>query len=210
MKMAILGNGNVGKALAKHCLRLGHSVVFGVRDAGSASVAQALADCKGASAASPAQAVQGADLVFIALPWAAVQAVLSPLATKLNGKIVVDCTNAYEIAGGCVKPAAFPSAAEVLQRHIPDAKVVKAFNQLGAAKLARPHFPHSAPWMGVAGDDSESVDVVVQLAQGMGFDAIAFGGLSASLLLEDMARIWIHTAYIAGLGPNVGFALLRG
>jgi len=152
----------------------------------------------------------GADLVFVALPWSAVQPTLTPLASVLEGKTVVDCTNAYQIANGCVKPIVFPSAAQVLQGYVPGARVVKAFNQLGAAKLANPHFPELSPWMGVAGEDDASVGLVVRLAESFGFNAVQFGGLAASLQLEDMARIWIHGAYVAGLGPNIGFALLWG
>lgn len=210
MKAAILGSGNVGTALANHLLKQKYRVVFGVRDPASTSVGKALAACEGAKASSTAMAVDGADIVFVALPWEAVKPSLEPLAIALIGKTVVDCTNAYEISNGCVKAIAFPSAAQVLQGYVPGAKVVKAFNQLGADKLARPDFPAVAPWMGVAGDDAESVATVAELAKSFGLDAVPFGGLSASLLLEDMARIWIHGAYIAGLGPKIGFGLLRG
>lgn len=210
MKAAILGNGNVGSAIANHLLKQGHTVAFGVRNVESESVAKALATCNGAIATTASQAVDGADLVFVALPWAAVQQTLAPLATALTGKTVVDCTNAYEIANGCVKPAAFPSAGEVLQGYVPGANVVKAFNQLGAAQLARPQFSSGTPWMGVAGDDETAVHQIVQLAKSFGFDAVAYGKLSSALLLEDMARIWIHGAYVAGFGPDIGFALLRG
>lgn len=209
MKAAILGNGNVGTALANHLLKQGHSVVFGVRNEKSESVAKALAACPGATAATAAPAVDGADLVFVALPWVAVQQTLKQLAPALAGKIVVDCTNAYEVAHGCVKPIAFPSAAEVLQGYVPGAYVVKAFNQLGAAKLAQPQFSAGSPWMGIAGDDDSSVQRVADLARSFGFDAVPFGKLSAALHLEDMARIWIHGAYVAGLGPGIGFGLLR-
>lgn len=210
MDIAILGSGNVGAALANHLVRLGHTVVFGVRDAGSDSVVKALASCPGATAASNAAAVGTAELVFVALPWVAVKEALEPLAKYLVGKAVVDCTNAYVIEDGCVKSIAFPSAAQTLQGYVPGSKVVKAFNQLGAQKLARPHFPNAAPWMGIAGDDSASVGLVAGLAESMGFDTVQFGGLNAALLLEDMARIWIHGAYVAGLGPSIGFSLLRG
>lgn len=63
--------------------------------------------------------------------------------------------------------------------------------------------------MGVAGDDAQSVENVVALARSFGFDAVSFGSLEAAGLLEDMARIWIHGAYFAGLGTGIGFALLR-
>lgn len=68
MKATILGNGNVGTALANHLLKKGHSVVFGVRNEKSESVAKALAACPGATATPSAAAVDGADLVFVALP----------------------------------------------------------------------------------------------------------------------------------------------
>jgi predicted dinucleotide-binding enzyme len=210
MKAAILGSGKVASAIAHHLFRQQHRVAFGVRNLGAESVAQALAACTGATAAPAAQAVEDADLVFVALPWAAVSQTLPPLASALAGKTVVDCTNAYEVAHGCVKPVAFPSAAQVLQGYLPEARVVKAFNQLGAAKLAHPLFADGKPWMGIAGDDHSSVQQVADLARSFGFNAVPFGKLTAALHLEDMARIWIHGAYVAGLGPGIGFALLRG
>jgi len=209
MKAAILGNGNLGTALANHLLRRGHAVAWGVRDAASPSVAKAMAACPGTTATTAAQAVSDADVVFVALPWLAALPAMAPLATTLTGKTVVDCTNAYVVANGYVKPFALPSAAELMQRCVPGAKVVKAFNQLGAAKLANPQFVSGTPWMGVAGDDSEAVHRVVALAQSFGFNAVPFGKLSAAVHLEDMARIWIHAVYVAGMGPGIGFALLN-
>lgn len=210
MKAAILGSGKVAKAIADHLFRQHHRVAFGVRNLGAESVTQALAACAGATAALAPQAIEDADLVFVALPWAAVSQTLPPLASGLAGKTVVDCTNAYEVAQGCVRPVAFPSAAQVLQEYLPEARVVKAFNQLGAVKLAHPHFADGKPWMGIAGDDDSSVQQVADLARTFGFNAVPFGKLSAALHLEDMARIWIHGAYVAGLGPGIGFAMLRG
>lgn len=210
MKTAILGSGNVGTALANHLLKQGHSVAFGVRNDTSDSVVRALAVCPGATATTPAKALEGCNLIFVALPWGAVQSTLVPLASALEGKTVVDCTNAYEIADGCVKPLVFPSAAQVLQGYVPGSKVVKAFNHLGAAKLSRPIFTEMSPWMGVAGDDVDAVQLVVCMAESFGFYTVPFGTLAAASHLEDMARIWIYGAYVAGLGPNIGFALLRG
>lgn len=209
MKAAILGAGKVGTALAGHLLKLGHTVAFGVRDLHSSSVESALMGCVGATASPAEHAVRDADWVFLALPWAAALPAVAPLASVLAGKVVVDCTNAYEVVDGCVKPAAFPSAAQLVQEALPAAKVVKAFNHLGAAKLAHPTFADGKPWMGVAGDDEASVLQMMHLASAIGFDAVRFGKLSSALMLEDMARIWIHAAYVAGIGPHTGFALLR-
>ncbi len=91
MDIAIIGAGKVGKALTTSAIRAGHTVT--VSSAGSAS-AKALADETGARVAESNRAgVEGADLVILAVPYTAMDAVLGDVGAALDGKIVVDATN---------------------------------------------------------------------------------------------------------------------
>lgn len=128
MRIAILGAGNVGVALAGHALRHGHIVRFGVRDVTADSVHKARAACADAVFASMEAALREADMVFLALPWTAALTTVEMLSDGLVGKTVVDCTNAYDTSNGFVQPAAFPSAATVLRGKAPGTNWVKAFN----------------------------------------------------------------------------------
>lgn len=93
MRIAFIGYGNVGGALADHLQRLGHQVVLAARDAGSASVKELLALSLALAVSGPAEAIRQADIVFLATPFQANEAALTPLTSELAGKILVDCTN---------------------------------------------------------------------------------------------------------------------
>jgi len=88
-------------------------------------------------------------------------------------------------------------------------RVVKAFNILGVEHYQNPVFGGQAATMFIAGDDPEAKGVASQLASDIGFEVIDAGGLEASVLLEDLARLWVHLAHKAGLGRNIAFKLLR-
>ena len=93
MRIAFIGYGNVGGALADHLQRAGNQVVLAARDPQSAGVQELLTRNAALQVASPSDAVRAADVVFLATPFAVNEAALKPLASELAGKILVDCTN---------------------------------------------------------------------------------------------------------------------
>ena len=93
MRIAFIGYGNVGGALADHLQRAGNQVVLAARDPQSAGVQELLTRNAALQVASPSDAVRAADVVFLATPFAANEAALTPLVSELAGKILVDCTN---------------------------------------------------------------------------------------------------------------------
>ncbi len=183
MKVAIIGAGNVGKALATSIVRAGHDVTIAARHP---EHAQAAAEELGATpAGSNAEAVEGADVVILAVPYGvAGTEVADEIRDRVAGRAVVDVTNP-------IKPdftglATETSSAEELQRSLPDAGVVKAFNTIFATNQAQPS-PKIDGF--VAADDDTAKQTVISLIESIGFTPLDVGQLSAARYLEGMAFI---------------------
>jgi predicted dinucleotide-binding enzyme len=200
MRIAVLGAGNVGGGLAGAFRAVGHEVVFGVRDPESDKTRQALAAVPGSAAVSPAQAVEGADVVVFALRWDGVPDVVSVL-PPLDGHVVVDAMNRF---GG--DPAR--STTEDLAELLPGARVVKAFNTIGYENFTTARDRRTKVAMFVAGDDPEAKRVALDLAAQVGFQPEDAGPLANARALEEMVRVWL--ALSQRHGRTVGFALSEG
>jgi len=209
MKLAIIGAGNVGGTLGKMWGAKGHEIAFGVRRPTDASV-RALVTATGnrARALSIKDAVAGADVVVLATPWGAVEAALKE-AGDLGGKVVVDATNPLKSDLSGLAIGHSTSAGEQVAGWAPRARVVKAFNTIGAAHMADPRFGAQRASMFLCGDDANAKATVAQLAGELEFDPVDCGPLTQARLLEPLAMLWISMAYAYGAGPNIGFALLR-
>ncbi len=210
-KIAIIGTGRVGTALAGGWLAAGHEVTFGVRDAGSDKAQAALAKLPAARAAGLAEAAAGAAVVVLATPWAGAQSAVAA-AGDLGGKVLVDCTNALGPEGVLFGPAS--SGAEQIAgwvaREYPGlgARVVKAFNTIGAEVMANPRYGERRAVLLYAGDDAAAKATVATLAADLGFEPQDAGPLRAARLLEPLALVWINLAHGA-LGREFAFGLLR-
>ena len=182
MKVAIIGAGNVGKALATSITRAGHDVTISASTPESAREAAATVGAQ--SADTNVAAVQGADVVILAVPYAAVGAsVADEIRGATVGRTIIDVTNPLrpDYSGLAVEGT---SAAEEFQLKLPDAKVIKAFNTLFASNQASPSRDVDAF---VAGDDGEAKRQVMELADSMGFAAVDTGALQTARYLEGMA-----------------------
>jgi predicted dinucleotide-binding enzyme len=197
--VAILGNGAVGIALAKGFAARGDRVVFGTRDPQGAKSREALAAVPGARAAHYADAAREADLAVTALPWSGLDEALRAAGPDhLAGKLVVDPSNPLDFAGGAPALAIghTDSAGEHVQRLLPKAKVVKAFNIVTAAHMVDPALKDGAPDMFIAGDDAGAKAEVAALLRDFGWrSAIDMGGISASRLLEPLAMLWVSYGF---------------
>jgi NADPH-dependent F420 reductase len=210
MNVAIVGSGNVGKALASSIVKAGHAVTLSASEPTSA---EAAAQSTGArAAASNQEAVQGADLVILAVPYPAVGDVLDELRGSLDGKVLVDATNRVNPADpGSVLDGS--SAAEQVQARVPAARVVKAYNTAFASRQADP-VVEGIPLDGfVAGDDSAAKRVVLDLVDQIGFRPIDAGPLVMARALEAMALLnislninqgWVWQNGWKLVGPTTG------
>lgn len=208
MKIAVIGSGHIGGGLARRWSARGHAVAFGARAPQDAEL-QALCGEIGASAGSIVTAVRDADVVVLAVPNAALADVLAA-AGPLTGKVVIDCTNAVTRgpAGMALTVGYTTSAAEELQRLIPDAHVFKSFNAQGAENLANPVYAGVPASNFFCGDDAAARAKVQQLVTDAGFDAVDAGPLRNSRYLEPMMLLWIAASQTLGT-RDLAFTLLR-
>jgi 8-hydroxy-5-deazaflavin:NADPH oxidoreductase len=205
MKIGIIGAGNVGGALGKLWSAKGHDVVFGVRDPQSSKTG----DVGKARVAGIRDAAAASEVVVLAVPWAGVEEAIRS-AGDLSGKILIDAVNPLtpDLSGLYVGNT--NSAGEEVARQAKGAKVVKAFNTIGATCFGNPHFGAERASMFICGDDAAAKSVVSKLASDLDFDVVDTGGLICARWLEPMAVLWIHLAYKQGWGPTGhGFKMLR-
>ncbi len=193
--VAVFGNGVVGTALAKGFAGIGYTVIFGTRDVNGTKTRAALAEVPGASAASLAEAAKAGSIAVTALPWYGLKgALLAAGPDNLAGKLVIDPSNPLDFSGGAPALAVgyTDSAGELVQRLLPRAHVVKAFNIITAAHMVRPHLADGTPDMFIAGDDPGAKKRVAEIIKAFGWrEPIDVGPISASRLLEPMAMLWI-------------------
>jgi hypothetical protein len=213
MKIGVLGTGDVGKALASGFIALGHEVTMGSRAAGN-DKAVAWAKQAGASASegSFADAVASADVVVFATLGAANESVIQSVgADNFAGKLVIDTTNPLDTSAGMPPKLALSgndSGGEQVQRLLPKAHVVKAFNTVGNAFMFKPDFPGGPPDMFIAGNDADAKKKVGAILEDFGWGVIDAGGIEASRYLEGMCIVWV-TAGITGGNWNQAFKMLR-
>jgi hypothetical protein len=214
MDLAIVGAGNVGGALGRSWARVGHRILYGVREPGAdKSRALAAATGGGAEAVTPRAAAAAATVVVLATPWAAVPEAIAS-AGDLSGRVVIDCTNPLRFTPGTGLELALgfsDSGAETVARLAPGARVVKAFNTYGWENFADACYPNAAglkPLMFHAGDDAAAKEVVATLAAEIGFEPFDAGHLRAARELEPLGLLWIRRALSAGRGPDFTWARL--
>ena len=185
MKVAIIGAGNVGKALGTSLTRAGHQVTLSAMTPESANAAAR--EIGAGSADSAANAVTDVDVVIFAVPYQAGESVAAEIADRVSGRTIIDVTNP-------LKPdysglATDTSAAEELQHHLPDAHVVKALNTVFATNQADPKASVQPIDGYVAGDDGDAKREVMSLLESIGMKPLDVGPLSSARYLEGMAYV---------------------
>ena len=205
MNIAIIGAGNVGKALAGASVKAGHSVTVSSEHPENA---QFLADQVGARAVASNQgAVAAADIVVLAVPYGAVLDIVEELGGALDGKIVVDATNQVRPdMSGLINEGT--SVAEMIQVRAPKAKVVKAFNTALAARQAEPTVQDTQLDGFVAGDDAIAKAKVLEYVGSLGFKPIDAGPLVMARALEAMALLNIFLQVRNGWDWQSGWKLV--
>ncbi len=211
MKIAFIGHGNVGGALAGGLQRTGHAVAVGARDPAAASVRALLARNPALAVAAPSDAVRSADVIFLATPFQAAPEVLGSFRGELAGKVLVDCTN--PVGPGLTHGlSSRQSGTELLQALVPATAVVKAFSVYGFENFEGPAVPIRGirPMMPFCGDDASAKASVAGLIAGLGWDPLDVGGATQALHLEHMTLLWIRLVRAGGRSPRLVWAALQG
>lgn len=210
MNIAFIGAGQVGAPLAARLAEAGHAVVLAESQEGSKTVSAALRRSTRLSSRPVADAVRGAELVFLATPFGVVESVLGALAESLAGKVLVDCTN--PVGPGLTHGLESErSGSERVQSLVPKASVVKAFTIYGFENFENPTYPAYTvkPAMFFCGADSGAKERVGTLIADCGFEPLDVGGLEQALHLEHMTLLWVRMVRVGGHSPNLVWAALR-
>lgn len=210
MRIAIIGTGNVGGAIARGLKGKGYAVTLGARDPRATDVA-ALAAETGATPVLPAEAAAEADVVILALPWGAAEGAVKALG-DLSGKAVVDCMNPLGMVGGALGLTIghATSGGETVAGWLPGAHVVKTLNQVGAEIMARNDHLPQRPVMFMAGDSEAAKAQAGALLSDLGFAPLDAGDITKARLLEPFGMLWINQAILQGKGREWAFAAVEG
>lgn len=225
MKIGILGTGGVGRTLASKLAVDGHEVMIGTR-----SVNETLAKSEPDGMGNPpfkkwlennpsvklgsfSEAARFGETIILATFGDVTKNAIDLAGTEnFNGKTVVDTTNPLDFSKGV--PPGFTatlgnSLGEQIQKHIPDAKVVKAFNSIGAAIMVNPKREEGAPDLFIAGNDDKAKKQFGELIKNWGWGSVIdLGDISQSYWLEANAMLWINYAF-KNNSWNHAFKLLR-
>lgn len=213
MNIGILGTGMVGQALGVGFLAQGHQVMIGSRDPHSEKVtAWVQEQGEHASSGTFAETAAWGEILVLCTLWSGTENALQ-LADAANfaGKVVLDVTNPLVFAPNAPPALALghtDSGGEQVQRWLPEAHVVKAFNIVGAPHMVNPNFPGGPPDMFIGGNERSAKATVSQICQDFGWNVIDLGDITAARLLEPMCIAWVIYGVHTG-SWNHAFKLLH-
>ncbi len=193
--IAIIGTGDVARALGPEFAAQGHTIVYGSRSPDSGKARDLVAETgEHASVATQADSVVGADIVVLAVPGLLVGEITEGLG-DLSGKIIIDPTNPLQRDGLQLTHGVATSNTEIIQAIAPDAKVVKAFNTLNWKTMIEPATSGGPVSIPLAGNSGSAKKTVAELVSGMGLEPIDVGGVENARWVEGMLILWINNRY---------------
>lgn len=205
MKIAVIGSGNIGKALGGSLIRAGHEVTLASR---SAEHARTTAAGIGAQATdSIIDAVTAAEVIVLAVPAGHAVDVAREIAPATAGKVVIDVTNPLKSDLSGLSTTGV-SVAEELAQALPEAALVKGFNTLFGSLQADPTTHGQTIDALFATDDEQARATFTALATDLGFRAVHVGALAAARELEAMALLNIRLQVVSGGAWQSTFVLV--
>ena len=199
MNIGIIGSGTVGKQLGLGLAKAGNNVKIGTRDESKLNDWKNEAGSK-ASVGSNEEAAKFGEIIILATAWSGTENAIS-LSGKANfsGKILIDVTNPLDFSQGSPPKIAVPfdnSGAQHVQKWLPDAKVVKAFNIVNAYTMINPVYEEGSPDLFIAGNDNNAKEQVTSIAKQLGWISIIdMGDLSEAIWLETLTMLWVHFGF---------------
>ncbi|MFN8319685.1 MAG: NAD(P)-binding domain-containing protein [Saprospiraceae bacterium] len=202
MKIAIIGTGNVGGALATNWSKKGHQILLGTNDVQNFKGKDLLQN-DNTSVHTISDAVKEAEVILIATPPTAVFEIIDQMG-DVSGKVIIDATNSI-MKGPDPYKTVYHCLADKTKAH-----VVKCFNTTGFENMLNPIYHGEPIDMFMAGDDTKAKEVAHQLALDCGFGScIDFGKADRVELLEKFALSWINLAIFQGQGRDLAFRVIR-
>jgi predicted dinucleotide-binding enzyme len=177
-KIGVIGSGNVGSAIGRALAGKGYEVMFSSRNLDSDK--KLAADVgKNARAGSPKEAASFGDVLLFAVPYGALPELGKSLGDSIKGKIVLDACNPFPARDGDIATTARERGAGTVSAELlPGARIVRAFNAIGAARMGSAHEDPGKIGMPIAGDDKQAIATASSVIKDLGYEPVLVGGLA--------------------------------
>jgi 8-hydroxy-5-deazaflavin:NADPH oxidoreductase len=191
MKIGIIGSGHVGSALGDVWAKAGNEVMFSSRHLENDRKLAAEVGAN-ARAGTPQEAAAFGQVLLLAVPYGAFPELITSLGNSIKGKVVINASNPFPQRDGEIANDARAKGAGLFDAQmLPGAYVVRAFNAVGAARMASAHEHPGKIGMPIAGDDKKAIEVASRLVREAGFEPVVVGGL-------DMGKYLMPGTPLAG------------
>lgn len=191
LKIGIIGSGHVGSALGTVWASAGNEVMFASRHLDNDKKLAATIGAN-ARAGTPQQAATFGQVLLFAVPYSAFPELIKSLGDSFKGKVVINASNPFPQRDGEIADQARAKGAGLFDAQLlAGAHVVRAFNAVGAARMASAHEDPGKIGMPIAGDDKQAIEVASRLVQEAGFEPVVVGGL-------DMGKYLMPGTPLAG------------
>lgn len=212
-KIGILGSGQVAQVLGNGFIKHGYEVMLGTRDVSHLSEWKAKAP-GGGKAGTLEETAKFGQIIVLAVKGTSVEGLVKSVATHLNGKTVIDATNPIALdppVNGVLKyfTDLNESSMERLQKAVPQANFVKAFNSVGSHLMVNPNLKGGMPTMFIAGNSDAAKKEVTEILDRFGWETADMGKVEGARAIEPLCILWC----IPGLTNNQwthAFKLLKG
>ncbi len=204
-KIAIIGSGNLGGALAKKWIKAGHTVIVGARFPLSEKNIKLATEIGEDRFTSVEHAVIQCDIILISAPATVAVEVVQSLGDT-TGKVIIDSMNIVMGRGR----QGYTNTTDAILNHTQTKDVVKCFNTTGANNMENPNYGDTSLDLFVAGDSEVGRQAAMELAKDAGFaSCYSIGGNDKFELMEQFAWFWINLAMFQGQGREMGFKLMK-
>ena len=214
MKTGIIGSGPVGRVLGKAFLSESHEVMLGTRNTSKEEVIKWKSENPKGKTGMFEETAKFGELIVLATNGLATEEIIKMAGTNnFTGKVVIDATNPIAAApptNGVLHyfTTLEESLMERIQKQIPNAKVVKAFNIVGNAFMYKPNFPGGKPTMFICGNDDGAKKTVTDIITLFGWETEDMGKVEAARAIEPLAILWCIPGFIRNQWMNA-FKLLK-
>jgi 8-hydroxy-5-deazaflavin:NADPH oxidoreductase len=201
-KVGIIGSAVVGQVLGKAFLAEGYQVMLGSRDPQKDEVVKWKEENSKGQTGTFEETAKFGDIIVLATGGSVTENAINMSGTNnFNGKVIIDATNpiaAEPPVNGVLKyfTSLDNSLMERIQRLIPKAHVVKAFNSVGNAFMYKPNFPGGKPTMFICGNDAEAKKTVTQILDTFGWETEDMGAVEAARAIEPLCILWCIPGFI--------------
>lgn len=213
--IAIIGaTGSMGSALAKSLAKGNYRLLLKANNVTKLNTL--ISEIQSTTASADVEAVVcsteaswEADMIIMAVPFSAEKEMAAKIKEVANQKIVISIANPLNETYDGMVTAPDTSAAEELQKLLPNSKLIKAFNTSFAANFTSPVIDGKQADAFIAGDDEEALQTVAEMVTTAGFNPIVAGNLSVSRTLENMQLLLIQLGLKHNYNWHAGFKILH-